>query len=110
MEQRLLPLWTSNKCTTYTEAQEFCVKRYALSGPQLIRAVSQHLDMLATSVGDTKVLYSLNDLAIDLSTLNPEWNEFSMAVFESILFTKSAGLITTVFENTLQRLNSGKAN
>ena len=113
MQQQTLPLWmSSGKAATYTEAQAFCVRQYAKRGPKLIREVSQHLEGMATckDAGEAlKVLYLLNELSTDLSVFNQEWNEFSLAVFESILFPRSipwtANYLKTSFDTTLRRLS-----
>jgi len=106
-----LPLWSSDKCTTYTEAQQFCARQYAKRGPKLIAGVSQHLELLAEvkdPVDSLKVLYDLNDLSIDLSCFNPEWNDFSLVVFENVLFPRSKtwmiSALKTSYDNTLRRL------
>jgi hypothetical protein len=59
-----------------------------------------------------KVLNTLNTLSIDLSCFNSEWNDFSLAVFESILFPKSsawtATYLKTSFDTTMRRIKNGK--
>jgi hypothetical protein len=107
VEQRLLPIWVSPKCVTYTEAQEFCVQQYALKGPKLITEVKKHLEDLPDN---PQVLQLINTKAIELACFNIEWNDFSQDVFESILFPKSrSGRTKTLidsFNKTLRRLSN----
>lgn len=109
MQQRTLPLWMGSS-VTYTEAQAFCVQQYVLRGPSLIATVKQHLEALtAVEANDAlKVLHQLNELSIELSTFNQEWNEFSLAVFEAILGSRNLLWVTRylkmTFNATLRRL------
>lgn len=107
VEQRLLPIWVSSKCVTYTEAQKFCAQQYEIKGPKLIAEVRQHLEELPTN---PQVLQLINTKAIDLACFNIEWSDFSQAVFESILFPKSksgrAKTLMDSFNKTLRRLNT----
>jgi hypothetical protein len=112
MHQQTLPLWIRGKAVTYTEVQTFCVQQYAAQGPRLIQEVSQHLEKLATCKGLEAilgVLRALNDLSIELSAFNQEWNGFSLAVFESIVFPRSitwaVKYLQTSFTTTLRRFD-----
>jgi hypothetical protein len=106
VEQQLLPIWVSPKCVTYTEAQQFCAKQYAIRGPKLIAEIKEHLEHLST---DLRVLQTINNKVIELACFNTEWSDFSQDVFEAILFMKTKeGLTTTLklsFNKTLRRLN-----
>ena len=94
---------------TYTEAQAFCAKQYAAQGKTLIEEVKQHLDSLNDAeIDSVRVLRRLNELSIELSTFNLEWDEFSLAVFETIVFphsqTWTARYLRLAFNRTIKRL------
>lgn len=102
VEQRLLPIWVSSKCVTYTEAQQFCAQQYMIKGPRLIEEVRKHLEELPEN---PQVLLLINNLAIDLACFNIVWDDFSQDVFESILFPKSKSkTLMDSFNKTLRRL------
>lgn len=114
MQQQTLPLWMSSS-VTFTEAQAFCVEQYAKRGPTLIKEVSQHLEGMGAckdAAEALKVLYVLNDLSTDLSVFNQEWNEFSLAVFECILFPRSipwtAKYLQSSMTTTIRRLSNDR--
>lgn len=108
MQQQTLPLWTHSG-VTYTEAQAFCVQQYALRGASLIAETMQHLEALKDREADHfKVLHELNELSIELSTFSQEWNAFSLAVFETIIFPRSLSWtirhLRIAFNATVRRL------
>ena len=118
MKQTTLPLWNSNNPVTYTELRCLCSQRYVQKSEQLIKTVETCLAAY-DEAEDTNtaicVLEALEECVLELSCLNPAWNELSCIVFEASAFLDNPTTrwvkrrIRSIARMTLAGLNDGGA-
>lgn len=112
MQQRTLPLWQADNSTTFTQLKAFCQKEYPKRGPELVKQVMDSLKLYEEAETTTlmfKALLWLNSVALELSALNPIWDDFSGIVFEATLVSvnpenaRGKKAIRASFEKTIQK-------
>lgn len=93
MHQQTLPLWVSDRHITYSELRKRCIARYAKESPNLISQAEQSLVAFEDATTHTEAihaLHGLNDLVMELSVLNPIWENLSTLIFEHTMLVCNA--------------------
>lgn len=118
MIQRTLPLYVSNNTITYTELRSRCSKVYTLRREALCAEVAESFETFMESKDEQEVckaLFTLNECGIELSCLDPAWEEFSVAVFEVMTLPGRPNSkwnkrqVKTAYEATLASLQAHQA-
>lgn len=113
MNQLTLPIQGD---LTYSQLRTQCVERYAAESPKLIARVASALTQLEAETKLEKsqlLLQGINETALRLAALNPEWVPFSDTVFEQVILpskTVAVAAIRTLRELFDERNDHGRNN
>lgn len=103
---------------TYTELKAVRAAHYARRGPDLVSDTILNIDALGNAENVTQAqeaIVELNELSLELGTLEPAWFPFSVACFQGMLSFIYCGCpsvytgIKQAFDETIQALSPAHA-
>lgn len=101
---------------TYTELCTVLAERRATDAPRIVERIGKMLTALSseTKLGTAqRLLQSINEQALRLSALDPEWVPFSDSVFEQVILpskTVATAAIRMLCDMFAERTNNERSN